>query len=150
MLRNDLEIVQALAASVMDGATPDVILDEIGHLQTQSPLWQLKASCMYYCRFVHLHHTGEDIHIFPALRTSDPALNPVVDKLEADHRRVAEILHEVEGAARELRDADNSTSRGELRDALHRLAETLLVHLDYEEINISPTLRTWQSWPAFR
>ena len=54
-------------------------------LAAASPLWQLRISCLHYCRFVHSHHHAESVLLFPELRRSNPALNPVVDKLQADH-----------------------------------------------------------------
>lgn len=147
IIRRDLTIVRRLADEVLDGKDPESIRREIAQLQTRSPLWQLKANCLFYCRLVHLHHTGEDIHLFPALRRSDPDLGPVVDKLEADHRKVSDILDEVEGAARDLLGDDVPVIRRRLVEALNSLAEHLLTHLEYEERSISPTLRTWQSWP---
>jgi hypothetical protein len=147
VLRHDLDIVRRLANEALDGAPADDIGLEIGRLQTQSPLWQLKANCLYYCRFVHMHHRGEDVHLFPALRLSDPALEPVVDRLEADHRKVSEILDQVEEAAHRLQRDDGDPERQVLSDSLTVLAEYLLAHLAYEEESISPTLLTWSSWP---
>lgn len=149
ILRGDLAVVRRLATEVLDGKDPECIRGEISRLQTKSPLWQLKVNCLYYCRLVHAHHNGEDVHIFPALRRSDPALEPVVDRLEADHRKVSDILDEVEAAASALVQDDVPSGRTRLVDALTLLSEYLLVHLDYEEASIAPTLRTWDSWPSF-
>jgi hemerythrin superfamily protein len=149
ILRSDLETVRRLADEVLDGKAPDGVRDEIARLKTQSPLWQLKVNCLYYCRFVHLHHNGEDVHIFPALRRSNPALGPVVDRLEADHRKVSDILDAVEAAASDLQTDDSPASRDRVVDALNLLKRHLLEHLDYEEESITPTLRTWSAWPLF-
>lgn len=147
ILRSDLAIVRALAEEVLEGKDPESISSEIARLQTQSPLWQFKANCIYYCRLVHAHHGGEDALLFPALRRSGPAMEPVVDKLEADHRKISDILDEVEAVARDLRKDDVPANRNRVVDALKLLAEQLLAHLDYEERSISPTLRSWRSWP---
>ena len=147
VLRADLEIVRRLADEILDGKEPVRIRAEIAQLQTRSPLWQLKVNCLYYCRFVHLHHTGEDVHLFPALRRSDPALGPVVDKLEADHRKVSHILDEVERAADDLLRADTPAARQRLITGLDELTEHLLAHLAYEETSITPALRSWDRWP---
>lgn len=149
ILRGDLDTVRRLAGEVLDGREPVDIRQEITNLKTQGPLWQLKVNCLYYCRFVHLHHNGEDAHLFPALRRSNPALEPVVDKLEADHRKVSDILDEVELSADGLVQHDTPGNRQALVDSLNFLAEHLLTHLDYEERSISPTLRTWDRWPFF-
>jgi hypothetical protein len=147
ILRRDLAIVRELAERVLAGASPAEVRAEIGSLQTNSPLWKLRVNCLYYCRFVHAHHGLEDRMLFPALRRSNPALGPVVDRLEADHRRVSDYLDAVEEAADRLIQEDTSDARQELVGHLNRLAEHLLRHLDYEEENVSPTLRTWTGWP---
>jgi len=149
ILRGDLEVVRRLAGEVLDGKAPDQVREEIARLQVQSPLWQLKVNCLYYCRFVHLHHNGEDAHLFPALRRSNPALGPVVDRLEADHRKVSDILDEVEAASDELVRVDTPAGRARVVDALSLLSEHLLAHLDFEETAITPTLRRWERWPMF-
>jgi iron-sulfur cluster repair protein YtfE (RIC family) len=96
---------------------------------------------------VHSHHHAESILLFPALRRTNPALNPVVDKLEADHASVSDLLGEVETAARELSGAEDPAARARLTQALQQLSADLLAHLQYEEDHISDTLRTWSDWP---
>lgn len=147
ILRQDLEVVRRLAVDVAEGRAPEEVQVEVANLQTNSPLWRLKAGCLYYCRFVHMHHTLEDTHFFPALRRTNPALEPVVDKLEADHRRVADLCDEVGAAARELTREDTPAVRASVVEALNALRDSLLAHLAYEEEQVSPTLRTWTQWP---
>src|SRR5262249_57608035 len=60
-------------------------------LAAASPLWQLRVSCLHYCRFVHAHHHAESVLLFPELRRSNPALGPVVDKLHS-HPQPASTL----------------------------------------------------------
>lgn len=147
IIRRDLETVRRLAAEVMAGAPPEEITVEVRRLESNSPLWQMKVNCLYYCRLVHHHHTNEDQLLFPVLRRSNPALNPVVDRLEADHRRVADFCDEVTATARELARTDTIDGRKRIVAALDGLSDHLLAHLSYEEEQISPTLRTWSSWP---
>jgi len=103
--------------------------------------------CLRYCRFVHSHHHAESAMLFPALRRADPALNPVVDRLEAEHRAVSGRLDEVEAAAQALAGHDEASLRERLATALQELSTDLLEHLQYEEDHISDTLRTWPGWP---
>ena len=84
--------------------------------------------------------------LFPRLRQSDPALGPVVDKLEADHAAVSGLLDDVSAAASELAGEEAPATRTRLIGALADLSAVLLGHLDYEEEQISGTLRTWTSW----
>lgn len=148
LIRSDLQTVRALADQVMEGAPPAEVRAEIGSLQTNSPLWKLRVNCLYYCRFVHSHHTAEDWALFPALRRAGPALGPVVDRLEADHRRVSNHLDDVEAAADDLVRQDDAEARTRVIEALQTLAEHLLAHLEYEEQEITPTLQEWDRWPG--
>ncbi len=169
MIRRDLGTVRQMAADAGAGQPASAIRAALRSLATASPLWQLKINCLQYCRFVHSHHTAESIMLFPELRRANPALDPVVDKLEADHVHVSGLLDEVEAAARDLGGTDAASTdvgstdvgstdvagteppdgRERLIQALHTLSTDLLAHLEYEEEQISGTLRTWTSWPGW-
>jgi hypothetical protein len=138
--------VRRLAGEVLAGLDPAAVQAEVVSLQTGGPLWQLRVNCLRYCGFVHLHHRLESAELFPALRRSNPALEPVVDKLEADHLRVSDLLDEVEAACRALSADDTTPARQRVAGALAVLATDLLAHLEFEEEQISPTLRTWTAW----
>ena len=141
VVRRDLEVVRRLAGEVVDGLPAEQLNAELDELQTNGPLWQLKVNCLRYCRFVHLHHHAEDVLLFPRLRETDSDIGPVVDKLEADHRRVSDDLDEVEAAAVHLTNGDSEAARKRVADGLNVLAENLLAHLDFEEREAGPTLR---------
>jgi hemerythrin HHE cation binding domain-containing protein len=138
-IRRDLETVEGLAAEVLDGLPAEQARERVEELKTNGPLWQLKANCLRYCRFVHMHHNAEDSLFFPRLREANPGLDPVVDKLEADHRVVSDLLDEVEAAAGEL--DEETARRRRLAEGLRSLATELLAHLDYEELEAGPTIR---------
>ena len=146
-IRHDLNVVRELSASVLAGVPADEVQAEIGRLQTNSPLWKLRVNCLYYCRFVHMHHTIEDVALFPELRRTNPALGPVVDRLEADHRRVSDYLDEIEEAVRAIGKEDTPQGRQRIVDGLDGMTDHLLAHLEFEEVEISPTLRKWTNWP---
>ncbi len=166
LIRRDLQIIEQLAADLGAGLAGEDAAAAITSLEVGSPIWQLKINCLQYCSFVHSHHHAESAMLFPRLRLSNPSLGPVVDKLEADHARVSDLLDDVSAAAIELTGQDvagqssagrNSAgqesagpdsegARKRLIDALTDLAAELLAHLDYEEENISDTLRTWTTW----
>ena len=149
LLREDLASCRELAQQVTNGADVEHVKVAVGDLQSASPLWQLRINCLRHCFFVHGHHNAEDAHIFPAVRAADPEqMNPVVDKLEADHRKVSALLDEVEASAQQLTEGDGP-SRPALAEALRRLSEHLLEHLDYEEKALAPVLSQWTAWPDF-
>lgn len=145
-IRRDLATVSELAGSVEAGMAAQEVRDRIRGLQTNGPLWQLKINCLQYCRFVHAHHNHEDSLFFPRLRAANPELAPVVDRLEADHRRVSDLLDETESAASALGEEDGEVTRRRLGTALDSLAEQLLAHLDYEEERAGPTIRRLTGW----
>lgn len=145
IIRSNLEQIRAITAEVNVGAPAEQVHLEIKEMISSSVLWTLRVGCLRYCILVHSHHNGEDTLIFPGLRRANPSLNPVIDKLEADHAVVATYLDEVEAAAARL--LEDETARAALAEALEQLADTLIVHLDYEETNLSPTLRTLDGWP---
>ncbi len=149
MIRRDLATVRRMADEVAAGRPADDVRAGLASLASSGPLWQLKINCLRYCRFVHSHHTAESIMLFPALRRANPALNPVVDKLEADHASVAGLLDEVDAAAQALGDREEPAVRGRLTQALRNLSADLLAHLQYEEEQISDTLRTLTAWPGW-
>jgi hypothetical protein len=149
MIRRDLRTVRQMAADVAAGLPAEEIQAGITSLAASGPLWQLKINCLQYCRFVHSHHHAESVLLFPGLRRVNPALDPVVDKLAADHLAISDLLDEVGAAASELGRQEDQAVRQRLTRALQDLSTDLLAHLEYEEENISDTLRTLPGWPGW-
>ena len=146
LIRRDLRTVRELAADLDHGLSGVDALAALQSLEVSGPLWRLKINCLQYCRFVHSHHHAESALLFPRLRLANPALGPVVDKLEADHATVSDLLDDVSAAAADLESQEEPTTRKRLIDALGDLSTVLLAHLDYEEEHIAGTLRTWAGW----
>jgi hemerythrin superfamily protein len=147
LLRRDLRTCQTLAASVTAGATAEEVREEIRRLRAQGPLFQLRVNCLQYCRFVHGHHGAEDVALFPAVRRADARLNPIVDRLEADHRKVSGLLDAVEASSQGLESLSDTVERRRLSEALQQLSDRLLEHLAFEEESLAPVLATWNRWP---
>ncbi len=148
MLRRDLQTVGRLATHVRDGLSPDTIVAEIKALETNSPLWRLKFGCLHYCRFLHGHHTLEDVAVFPMVRQHDPSLGSVLDRLEADHRVVQTLTDRITAIAERVPRDASGISRVELVEALGELEQLLLEHLAFEERSLGPLLSTWNEWPG--
>ena len=148
LLRRDLQTVRRLANEAREGHSPESILAEIRSLQTNSPLWRLKYGCLYYCRFVHTHHTLEDAALFPTVRRLQPTLSSVVDRLEEDHLTVHHITERIAAVADKVATDATGETRAELVDALTDLETHLLSHLAFEEASLGPLLSTWDHWPV--
>lgn len=145
MLRNDMLIVQRLAARVGDGAVTRDVETELAELTSSGPLFRLRANCLTLCQTLDAHHQGEDAALFPAVRQVAPYLAATVDRLEEDHRKVSSLVDDVERLAGDLVDP---ATRAALVEALDGLAATLLAHLDLEETTLQPVLESWTSWPG--
>jgi len=142
-LRRDLESVTRTAEHVRDGLPVDETATRIRSWATTSPIWALRMNCLSYCRVVHLHHTLESAHLFPALRGSSPELGPVLERLEDEHGTVAREINQVEAAVEALGGDDGPVERERVVAALRALAADLLAHLDYEEEHLVPVLTDW-------
>ena len=140
-IRRDLEIVEGLAAEVEEGLSGEAVQDALKDLKTTGPLWQLKVNCLRYCKFVHSHHRAEDALLLPALRAVDQSMESVVDRLEADHARVSDLLDAIEDAARALNGTAAGAARRRVTEGLQGLHSHLLEHLDYEEQSAGPAIR---------
>ena len=139
-IRRDLDLIEALAEQALEGVEAEELRRQVHDLKRGSMLWRLQINCLRYCSFVHSHHGAEDADFFAELRDTNPAINPVIDRLQGEHRRVSDDLDAVEAAVRALED-DGQQARAALVDTLRALRENLLAHLDYEERSIEATVR---------
>ncbi|WP_030483688.1 LLM class flavin-dependent oxidoreductase [Nocardioides aequoreus] len=101
--------------------------------------WTLGAYCESYCRIVTGHHTLEDRSMLPHLASRDPASVPVVERLEAEHHVIHDVLERVDQRLVALVSAaprDASAALEALSSEVDRLTDTLLSHLRYEETEL--------------
>ena len=96
ILRRDLDTVERLAHEVASGMSGQDLEAELRELKTSGPLWQLKVSCLRYCRFVHMHHNAEGVLLFPALRAADASIAPVVDRLDYEELQAGPVMRRLE------------------------------------------------------
>ena len=123
-LRRDLERTRlVLSASAPPGEEQRRAIAE--HL-----LWMM--------HFLHVHHTGEDDGLWPLVRAKNPAAAELLDRMDADHKRIAPAITSLERAARAYRD-DGST-REPLLDTLAQLSAVLLPHIEREEREMMPVV----------
>ncbi len=129
------DIVEQVAQGEVEAGRARSAINELTMRQNN---WTLGAYCAQYCRVVTGHHSLEDRSMFPHLRHSDPSLEPVIDRLEAEHHVIHDVLERVDRALVALV-ADTDGVAG-LRDAVDLLSRTLLSHLSYEERELVPAL----------
>jgi deazaflavin-dependent oxidoreductase (nitroreductase family) len=93
---------------------------------------QLRVNCLTFCGGLTYHHTAEDGGIFPFLMNNHPELAPVVERLEAEHVRIAALLEQLQAAV--------TGDGGQALAEVDRLIGELEAHLVYEEEHLIPIL----------
>ena len=101
---------------------------------------------------LHLHHTAEDVALWPALRrqVTDPAQIAVLDAMEAEHARIDPLLAQVDAA---LAAGHGAGGQGRPRNAsAAELADVLTGHMAHEEDEALPLVAAHlgaAGWAAF-
>lgn len=126
-LRQLRDLIDQVAAGLLD---PAAARSHINVMTLRQNNWTLGTYCESYCRIVTGHHSLEDASVFPHLRSSDPRLAPVIDRLKDEHIVIHDVLESVDQALVQLVTANDVAP---LRAAVDLLTDTLLSHLAYEE-----------------
>jgi len=131
-LRAELAQIRDLVDQVEAG-TLDVgaARSHVNELAIRQNNWTLGTYCESYCRLVTTHHTLEDRSMFPSLRRAEPGLAPVIDRLEAEHHVIHDVIERVDRALVAL--VAGPDGMPGLRAEVDLLTDTLLSHLAYEE-----------------
>jgi len=103
---------------------------------------------------LHLHHTAEDIALWPALRRqiTEPAEIGVLDAMEAEHARIDPLLAQVDAALAGAGDSRAGGFEAALSGSVAALADTLTGHMGHEEDEALPLVAAHlgaAGWAAF-
>jgi len=98
----------------------------------------LASHLTWMMHFLHLHHTGEDVGLWPLIRAKNPSAGALLDQMDEDHRRIGPSMTALEEAARAYREHDSV--REDLLGALSALSDVLLPHLRREELEMMPVV----------
>ena len=146
-LRDELTQLRDLIDQVRQGAVQAAqARSAINEMTMRQNDWTLGVYCVSYCRVVTAHHGIEDESIFPYLRSREPGLEPVVDRLVEEHKTIHAVLEQVDRALVEF--VGNPDSFAGLQDAVDTLTDTLLSHLSYEEHEIVEPLARLGFYPG--
>ncbi|SEG29203.1 Hemerythrin HHE cation binding domain-containing protein [Nonomuraea solani] len=110
-------------------------LPAIDRLTVRQNHWTLGTFCATFCRLLTVHHTVRNETMFPALLERDPALAPVIKKLEQEHEVIAELLTRLDEACLEM--LRNPARIDLVRIRADRLADVLSSHFAYEEAELA-------------
>jgi hemerythrin-like domain-containing protein len=122
------DLVEQVAAGSLDAGAAR---SHINTMTMRQNNWTLGTYCESYCRVVTTHHTIEDRSVFPHLRQVEPDLAPVIDRLEAEHHVIHDVIERVDRALVALVAGPDGMIA--LRVEVDLLTDTLLSHLSYEE-----------------
>ncbi|MBB5782995.1 LLM class flavin-dependent oxidoreductase [Nonomuraea jabiensis] len=122
------DLIDQVASGAIDAGTAR---SHINTMTMRQNNWTLGAYCESYCRLVTMHHTAEDAMVFPHLRRSEPALAPVLDRLQEEHHAIHKIIERVDRALVSF--VGDPDGLGHLRETVDLLTDSLLSHLSYEE-----------------
>lgn len=127
MFRREFKAIPGLVSEVPEGdsAQAAIVADHVG--------WMV--------RFLHAHHEGEDLLVWPRLLERVPVkIDPLIFTMETQHQGLAQALDDLAAKAADWR----KTSAVQERDALAAAATELLVriaeHLDMEEREVLPLI----------
>ena len=130
--RAELAQLRDLLAQVAKGLTAaGQARGELNRLTIRANDWTLGGACQMQCVSLTEHHGTEDQAIFPHLRRSQPALRDVLDRLDAEHHAIGDVLEEIDAALIHL--VRHPADLGPVTEAIDLLTDTLLSHFAYEE-----------------
>lgn len=131
-LRRELEAVRGVVDQVLAGQVDArQARSELVKMSLRQNDWAMGAYCASYCRLVTTHHTIEGQSLFPHLVHAEPRLAPVVERLQAEHAVIHDIIESVDRALVTFIRAPAQSDQ--LRTTVDLLTDTLLSHLSYEE-----------------
>lgn len=99
----------------------------------------LGAFCARFCQVVAVHHAIEDQRMLPDLEAAEPALAPVLRRLEHEHERIHEVLVALDRSLVAL--ATGQAGVEAVHHGVRRLEAVLLSHLAYEEEELLGPIR---------
>jgi hypothetical protein len=108
--------------------------------------WTLGGYCQAQCHSLTQHHTMESDGIFPHLVRSQPDLAPVLERLNAEHLVIHELLERVDRALVQL--VAQPGDYGPISDALDLLTDTISSHFAYEESQLIAPLTRFGFFPG--
>lgn len=113
----------------------------LAEMVVRQQTWTLGAYCQSYCRFVASHHIGEDVEIFPVLRTREVALGPIIDRLQHEHITIHGLLDDIDAAL--VRVVGGASTFDDLCSGMDLLSDALLSHLAWEEAQLLEAFGRW-------
>jgi iron-sulfur cluster repair protein YtfE (RIC family) len=114
------------------------VAEQIAGMTMAENYRRVGALCGEGCALLHMHHSIEDAHIFPVVRTH-AAMRAVVDRLSAEHRTVHALLVRLIEVAQAL-DRPDPDALAAARQVFGALERVIVSHFGYEEMALEEAL----------
>lgn len=114
------------------------------------PNFEVFSAMVYYIDAFpqRFHHPKEDAHLFKRLRERHPDAVPLLDRLEADHRKGAEKIRDLEQALMKYKQGGEAEFTA-FEKAVTEYADFQWKHMNVEETEVLPLARqylTQEDW----
>ena len=112
----------------------------------------LCAHLTWMMDFLHGHHEGEDVGLWPMMRALCPSAGDLLDQMEHDHAQIAPQMVRLRVATDRYSSDGTPTAREGLVEALASLRTVLDPHLQREETEMMPIVAktlTHARWESF-
>jgi hypothetical protein len=130
--RKELQEVRDVLERVKQGtASVGNARGELNRMTIRANDWTLGGVCQAQCISLTQHHEMEDDGIFPHLGNRQHDLKAVLDRLDAEHHAIHDLLESIDAALIHL--VQHPTDYGPITEAVDLLTDTLLSHFAYEE-----------------
>ena len=91
-------------------------------------------------KLLHAHHEAEDLTIYPMMVERLPEHVEVIERVNAEHEAVLDVLGAAEDAVAAWRADPSSAARDSASSALQSMGTVLLAHPDHEEAEVVPLI----------
>jgi len=105
--------------------------------------------------FLHLHHTAEDVVLWPRLRERVPDRKELLDRMESQHTAIGAATIAAQAALDDYRSSPTPVNARTLVSAINTLNKVMEAHLSEEERSILPLAAVsldqdeWDQMPSY-
>jgi hemerythrin-like domain-containing protein len=149
------ELMQVCTKILIEHCSLDAVIHAMLYLVRDvrlgaKPNFELFGAMIYYIDAFpeRFHHPKEDAHLFKRLRERHPDALPLLERLEADHRKGAEMIRDLEQALTRYQQGGEAQFAA-FEKAVAQYASFEWKHMSVEETEVLPLARqylTQEDW----
>jgi hypothetical protein len=97
----------------------------------------------FYSAILDFHHHNEDDEDFPLLAGYYPDIQPLLDELGGEHRRMLDVMERIDAAVGSFQKTPDAANRDAINAAAIELRDLFFPHMDREDAEVLPMYATW-------